>query len=69
MNDKEYFWDYPADKLGLMVQHDEVLEDIARDQKANEIGLQCPPEDSCEKQGDMRSRIPISSWTFAEVPY
>jgi RHS repeat-associated protein len=52
---KEYLRDYPLGRLGLygtgqVQSHREMMDDIARDQAANEQGLACPSNLTCNQQ-------------------
>jgi len=54
-NAKEYLRDYPLGRAGLYGDgrrrsHREMMDDIARDQRANEQGLACPSNLSCFQQ-------------------
>ncbi|MEP7242866.1 MAG: hypothetical protein ABI885_04195, partial [Gammaproteobacteria bacterium] len=54
-NEKEYLRDYPLGRLGYYGDgrrrsHQEMMNDIAGDQSANEQGLACPNNVSCFQQ-------------------
>lgn len=55
LNAKEDYWDYPKGRLGLYGQrkrmsHEEMVKDNDADKAANEYGIQCQPNESCEKR-------------------
>jgi RHS repeat-associated protein len=55
LNSKEYLRDYPLGRVGLYGDgrrrtHQEMLDDIHGDQRANERGLSCPPNIPCEQR-------------------
>lgn len=71
-NSKEYLRDYPLGRLGLYGDgrrrsHEEMMKDIAGDQRANEQGLACPSSLSCFQQcSALLDKLPVRYRPFMQ---
>jgi uncharacterized protein RhaS with RHS repeats len=73
MNGKEFLRDYPLGRLGYYGQggaksHREMMDDIRKDQQANEQGLACPANTPCEQTcSSLLDNLPVGKRQYMKA--